>query len=279
VNALLAIFALAQAGDCREVTEALDRGRAELVRVEEFGRAGECFVALGNAEPAAAMFERGLARYPNSMPLLKSYGALLLRWKPKAAAAAKIFERLRALGARDAEANYFYGQWALLTNREAQAVAALSRAIRLAPRNDLALAQNYTLIGMAEEQRNRPEAAGQAYREAFAANRRLPSLQLAPAQRYADFLDREGRAEEAKEIAETILAVNPRWPGALFLRAKAQARPAPTPAAAASGESALLHVGGDLALERAIRAFLIRTYYSLGQKERAEEHRKWIDSQ
>ncbi len=269
---------LAVAGDCRGALALLAPHLETPAPIEAFGLAGECHISLGDAAGAATAFDAGLRRYPASLPLLKAYAGMLIRWKPKDAASAKTLERLRLLGSRDAEANYLYGQWALLVNREPAAIAALRRTIGLAPRNDAARMQNWTLIAVAEEQQNHPEAAEEAYRQALAANRRLPALDCRAAQRYVDYLDQNGQQETAGRLAEELLQAQPTWAPALFLRAKTLGRPRLNAAAAAAAEIALTHLEGDVTLERAIRAFLIRTYFTIGQKDRAQEHQRWIDS-
>jgi tetratricopeptide (TPR) repeat protein len=272
-------LAKARADDCRGALALLRPVTANAETPEVFGLRAECHAHLGELPEAESVYLAGLSRHPRAAGLLKSAASFLLRWRPRDERPGAWLALAVKQAPQDAEARYLYGQWALLQNREELAVAQFRKAIAMAPKNRAALVQNYTLMGVAEEQRNRPAAAVKAFQLAMAANRLLPRLEARAAQRYAEFLEKQGEAAEARKVAEEVLRSAPTFTLAQFMIARSLSQEGKTTEAIGKGEEALTSVGADLTLQRAIRSFLVREFFRSGQSEQAAVHQRWIDAQ
>ena len=77
-------------------------------------------------------------------------------------------------------------------------------ALALSPANDLKV-QALTFIGLGEDALKRPQRAEAAFRDALAANRKLPNPNPGTVLEFAMFLTRQSRQGEAQKLLDEIL--------------------------------------------------------------------------
>ncbi len=214
-----------------------------------------------------------------SPTLRKTLGQFLLKEHPADAQ----LEQLLAGAARalptDAEAHYLYGQWACLNNRQELCLVELKKALALASSNTLAQMQIYTMIAVAEDERNHAPQAESAFLKAQQFNRLLPAPDPLATFQYAKFLLNHAREEEAQRLLLELLRRTPAYGPARFERAKYLAKKGQSEEALSEGEQALKATGNDAAQQRAIHAFLAKTYFAVGRSAQAEEHQRALENQ
>jgi tetratricopeptide (TPR) repeat protein len=237
----------------------------------------DCRLKLDQKEKALDAAERGIKRHPASGPLLKAAGALILQEDSGSERAGELLERATKAMPQDAGAQYAYGLWALMNHHEEIAIAAERKALALAPAGDLKV-QALTFIGLGEDALKKPQRAEAAFREALAANRKLPNPNPSAALEFAMFLTRQSRQGEAQTLLEEILKFAPTFGPAHLERAKYLSAQGHLESALVEANIALTKAGSDLKSLRAAHAFLARTCFALGRMEEAEAHQRWIES-
>lgn len=223
---------------------------------------------------------RGLQRKPNSPVYMIALSEVLLAEDPVGLQAQiEPLVRKAALALPlDPEAHYLYGQWACLNDRHEVSIRELTRALALIQDNDRARMQTCTYLAITYERLGEPAKAEQAYRDAIALNRGLPSPEPGTLMQYAKFLQDEQREAEAQEVITEILRFAPSFGLAHLERGKFLAGREEMEAALAEGELALRYAGDDVIRQRAAHAFLARAYNALGRAEQAKLHLEWIES-
>ena len=237
----------------------------------------DCRLKLDQKEKALEAAERGIKRYPASGPLLKAAGVLILQESSSSERAGELLERATRAMPQDPGAQYAYGLWALSNHREEIAIAAERRALALSPTDDLKV-QALTFIGLGEDALKRPQRAEAAFREALAANRKLPNPNPGAALEFAMFLTRQSRQGEAEKLLDEILKFAPGFGPAHLERAKYFFAQGDLESALAEGKVALDQAASDPKSLRAAHAFLAKTCFALGRMGEAEAHQRWIES-
>ena len=237
----------------------------------------DCYMRKGHTDAAYRAVHLGLQKHPDSAPLLKASGRLLLRDNRRSASAGEPLSKAVEVAPRDPETHYYYSQWACLHNREELCIQEAEQALALAPGNLLASLQLNALIGIAADQLNRPEQADAAFRKSLAANRKLQLPNPLSAYEYVAFLLRRARDEEAQAIVSVLLEKAPRFGPAQLERAKVLAKKGQSQQAIALAEKALELEGMDKEKLRAAHMLLARTYFLLGREEEASRHQVWIE--
>jgi tetratricopeptide (TPR) repeat protein len=270
-----------------------------------------CQFNLGAKEKAADALERGVTAYPSAAGLAQEYVALLPTALSKETVRARLEERLKRqpghpiytkalarlaieqdpagaentlaetarLLPRDPEAHFLYGQWACLNNRHELCVIELKKSLLLAPPNEQARMQIYTLTAMAEEELGRTAAAEASFRRALAANRKLAEQSPHATQRFVEFLAQRNRDQEAQPLVDEILKYAPNFGPAHFERAKWLARQRRLDDALAAGQRALENLNGQTEALRAVHAFMAKTFFAAGRPDEAKVHEDWIQAQ
>lgn len=236
----------------------------------------DCRLKLDQKEKALEAAERGIKRYPGSGPLLKAAGAILLQENSTSERAGELLERASQAIPQDPGAHYAYGLWALMNHREEIAIAEERKALALSPADDLKV-QALTFVGLGEDALKRPQRAEAAFRDALAANRKLPNPNPSAALEFAMFLIRQSRQGEAQKLLDEILNFAPRFGPAHLERAKYLSSQGDLESALAEAKIAL-EAGQDPKSLRAAHAFLARTCFALGRTDEAEAHQSWIES-
>lgn len=237
----------------------------------------DCRLKLDQKERALAVAELGIKRYPNSGPLLKAAGTLILQESSSSNRAGELLERATKAMPQDPGAHYAYGLWALMNHQEDIAIAQERTALGLSPGDDLKV-QALTFIGLGEDALKRPQRAEAAFRAALAENRKLPNLNASAAFEFAMFLTRHSRQAEAQPLLDEILKFAPGFGPAHLERAKYLSAHGDLESALAEGKIALDQAGSDPKSLRAAHTFLAKTCFALGRTEEAEAHQSWIES-
>lgn len=276
---LLAARAYVAQGNFAKAAESLDLALAANPDVgsEPYLTLIDCRLKLDQKEKALEAAERGVKRYPVSGPLLKAAGALILQESSSSDRAGELLERATKAMPQDSGAHYAYGLWALMNHHEEIAIAAERRALALSPADDLRV-QALTFIGLGEDALKRPQRAEAAFRDALAANRKLPNPNPSAALEFAMFLTRQSRQGEAQKLLDEILKFAPGFGPAHLERAKYLSVQGDLESALAEAKIALDQAGSDPKSLRAAHAFLARTCFALGRMDEAEVHQSWIES-
>lgn len=274
-----------------------------------FGMMATAQLNTGNKEQALSFTERGLAAYPNSTKLAEFYVALLgdvatadetktkleqmVERQPRSIIFRKALARLLSNSSaqadalfaglakelpRDAETHYLYAQWACVNDKNELCVAESTKAIALSATNLEAIMQLNTLRGIANDTLNRVPQAEAAFRQALAANRKLPKPSPHATFKFVEFLTKRNRAAEAQTLNDELLKSFPDFGEAHFERAKSLAKQKRNAEAITPAKRALSLLEKDPKQAKAIHAFLAKTYFALGQTADAEFHQKAVES-
>src|SRR5581483_3059622 len=204
----------------------------------------DCRLKLNEKEKALEAAERGIVRHPDSGPLLKAAGAIILEKNSSSERAGELLERATKAMPRDPGAHYAYGLWALMNHHEEIAIEAERQALALSPADDLKV-QAQTFIALGEDALKRPQRAEAAFREALAVNRKLPNPNPGAELEYAMFLTRQSRQGEAQKLLDEILKFAPDFGPAHLERAKYLSAQGDLKSALAEGTIALDEAGSD----------------------------------
>jgi len=232
------------------------------------------------AQRMKEQLERAITRVPESVVLTRGLAVLELQRDHRSERALQLAEKLLELAPNDPMSHYVHGEWAFLNHREAKAIEEWEKTLALAGNPDpLMLTDVYTLIGDAERRLEHPERAEAAFRKALDANVSLQQPKPASAFFYADFLAEQGRAEESQKVIDQVLAWAPNYGPALLSRASFFSRQKKWKEAVEAAKGSL--AGTDMSPEqtRAAHLVLAKSYFLLGEKDKAAEHQKWLQSQ
>lgn len=274
-----------------------------------FGMMATAQLNLGNQEQAIAFTERGLAMHPNATKLAEFYVALLgdvatadetkmkleqmVQRQPRSIVFRKALARLLSNSSaqadalfaglakdlpRDAETHYLYAQWACVNDKNELCVAESTKAIALSGANLNAVMQLNTLRGIAYDTLNRVPQAEAAFRQALAANRKLPKPSPHASLKFVEFLVKHNRDAEAQALNDELLKWSPDFGEAYFERAKWLAKQKRQADAIPAAKRALSLLEKEPRQAKAIHAFLAKTYFALGQTAEAEFHQKVVES-
>ena len=274
-----------------------------------FGLMATAQLNQGNKEQALAFTERGLAAYPHSIKLAEFYVALLgdvatademktkleqmVQRQPRSIVFRKALARLLSNSSaqadalfvglakdlpRDAETHYLYAQWACVNDKNELCVVESTKAIALSATNLAAIMQLNTLRGIANDTLNQVPQAEAAFRQALAANRKLPKPSPHASLKFVEFLVKHNRDAEAQTLNDEVLNSFPDFGEAHFERAKSLAKQKRNASAITSAKRALSLLEKEPKQTKAIHAFLAKTYFALGQTAEAEFHQKAVES-
>jgi tetratricopeptide (TPR) repeat protein len=266
-------------GEIREAVQTLEASltAGEPASEEAYLRLVDCYMRLGEANTALITLEKALTSHPNSVPLLKTAGRLLLHDRQRSARAKEPLSRAVELAPNDPETHYFLSQWACLHNQEEICLEEAEKTLSMASGNAAAGLQMNTLIGVAASKLGQPEKADAAFREALAINRQTGLRDPASAFRYVDFLVRQSRNDEALPLVDEILKKAPSFGPAHLERAKALQRAGKPEEAIRLAQQALKLDGMERDNLRAAHMLLARCYFQLGDDEAAAKHQEWIE--
>jgi tetratricopeptide (TPR) repeat protein len=219
-----------------------------------------------------------LKHAPHSPLLLKMLGENLLSKNQEDARALQLLASAAALSPLDPEAHFFYGESACFNQEDTLCIRELRRAHELAPNNQNANFQLYTMIAVSEDKLNLPSQAAEDFGRAMAANRSLPHPNAYAAMKYAAFLSAQSKPDEAMAIVTEILKWDPAYGPAHFERAKSLSDRNKREEAAAEAELALRDSRVTDKELRTYHAFLAKTYFAMGRQQDALAHQQWVES-
>jgi len=311
---LLMGSALARTGDyaaavetLRPLTDASPPGP-----VQAFITTATALRKLGRSEEARLLCERAMRTYPNSVRLELVYLA-----EPMPLLVVRIKERLKAvppgavglpemiqlgrnivdsdsartapLGAAEnllsqavrfapgnASAWYYYSRCLFALTRFDDARAAVQKGLSLA-RDDEMRTLLHTQLGVVETNFLHFDRAGDAFRAAMEANRRLPSPLSESAFQYFEFLALQSRPQEAQAVIEEILRREPFFLPARLENAKYLASEDHLERAIQEGELVVRNTE-DTRILRSAHIFLAKTCHHAGRAQEAARHQDWIKS-
>ena len=217
-------------------------------------------------------------KLPDSPIVLKALGEALMEGDPANTRAFSLLSTAVKLSPQDAEAHFFYGEAACFNKKDDVCIRELTRAHDLAPKNDYANMQLYTMIAVAEDRLKKPLAAALAFARSLQANEQLSPPSPYAALKYIVFLTTQGKQDEAMRLTEKVLTWDPSYGPAHFERAKIIARQGSAADAAAEAELALQDEHGTTAELRSYHAFLAKTYFALGRESDARVHQDWVEA-
>jgi tetratricopeptide (TPR) repeat protein len=260
--------------------EACERGLGAAPRSPRLERyyAG-LVVAKAPNDEIAPRLERALKDDPASGVLQKALGTFLLRSRNPEGRAGDLLRNAVAQLPRDADAHFSYGQWACVTQKQALCIEEMQKALALADASNYDVkVQANTFIAITEQKRDRPEAARAAYERALQANRKLTPFSPDAAFLYVKFLLERSEDATARTLAEEILTRAPSFAPARFERAKALFHDGSPEKAAEEGEASLESSSGEKPDLRAMHAFLVKVYTTLGRDADAARHQAWVEA-
>jgi predicted Zn-dependent protease len=223
--------------------------------------------------------EAQLARSPQSPLWQKAVGKAMIDARSEDARAGELLASARKARPSDPEAQFLYGQWACLHQKEAECVAALRKSLAMTPAtNHAAHLLANGMIGVAEDRLNRPAQARAAFDSALKAYGAMqPPVPHVPYQ-YVRFLLSKSDDAAARKVNAEILRRNPEFAPARIEHARFLFSDGKAEEAAAEAEAALKGTAPeDRTQLRGIHSFLVKAYAALGRDAEAEAHQKWVD--
>ena len=224
-----------------------------------------------------------LARNPNSGALQKALGRTLLEAHSNVPEDDLRTERLlanaRTLLPHDAEAQFLYGKWACIHQKEAACVQALSASLSLTkPDNHAAVVLVNGMIGVAQDRLNHPRASVAAFERALGAYTKLdPPVPEVPYE-YVRFLAARSEHAAAQRVNAIILARNPQFAPAHLEQARFLFRNGSIEPALVEAKLALQYSPPEKMQLRAIHSFLVKAYAALNRSADAGFHQQWIEA-
>lgn len=269
-----------RSGDCKGVTETL----AALLQSEprpgetSYWLLAQCSMRLGRSEDAILALRNGLLAHPESATLGLNLGQVLFQKDPANAEAGELLRLAAAALPNDPESRHYYAQWAYLNNRDEICVRSEKEALRMPGLNDLAKLQMNSLLGLCQSRLDNTDAARANFQEAYKINLRLPQFDPASAYQYVRFLALYGENSEVEAIVGEILKRAPSYGPAHLERAKSFDRAKSPAKVIAEAKQVLESEGSDFSIIRAAHLLLAKSYFALGETEKAEEEQRWIES-
>jgi tetratricopeptide (TPR) repeat protein len=268
-----------QAGDCSGVVAILspeetpDPAQGDV----PYAMLAACYLQLGRLAEGMKVARTGLMAVPQSGVLKRMLGQQLFRENPYSPEAGALLEGAILALPQDPESRHYFAQWAYMNNRDADCVRREREALLSPGLNPTALLQMNTLIGMCEARSGDPDAARAAFEVAWAINKRLPRLDAASAYRYVRFLSDDAGTDQLKAVLDEVLDRAPRHGPVLVERAKLLRREGRAQEAIDAAHLALGGDGNDIASMREAHVVLARSYFMLGQLEKAADEQEWVD--
>lgn len=166
--------------------------------------------------------ESGVRQIPDSPILARALGEELLASNSQDSRALDLFSIAVKLSPNDAEAHFFYGESACFNQESVLltlCIKELRHAYELAPSNQQANMQLYTMIAVAEDTLDDIKLAAEDFNRAMKANRTLARPSPYTAIKYATFLLSQNDSKQAAAITDEALKWDPSYGPAHFLRA------------------------------------------------------------
>lgn len=227
--------------------------------------------------------ESKLRGSPNDLPDLIVVGRLMTDVadtadSPLRERALELLKKGADLAPANAAALYNLGRCLRVLARSEEAIAVFERALAAKPDDELR-ALIYTQIALAERYLQHDAKAEEAFRRAFALNRKLTRHLPAAAFEYYTFLDLAGMASEATAVRDEILGWDPAFLPARMQRARALADAGRL--ADSLAEAELVTINADPSNDKLLRQahiFLLQTYTEMKRPEDAARHQAWLKS-
>ena len=219
-----------------------------------------------------------LERNPNSGVLQKALGRVLLESRSEDPRTEQLLAGARKALPRDAEANFLYGKWACVHQKEAVCVQALSTSLALTkPDNYAAVVLVNGMIGVAQDRLNRPRAAILAFDRAVAAYAKMDTPAPEVPYQYVRFLLARSEHANAQRVNALILRLNPQFAPAHLEQAQLLFRAGRIESSVDEANLALKYSSADKTQLRAIHSFLVKAYATLNRADDARIHQSWVD--
>ena len=231
-----------------------------------------------SADDQRSHLEIAIRWAPDSPALLKALGEQLLVSNSQDPRAFQLLARAAKFAPNDAEAHFFYGESACFNQSDNLCIQELRRSHELAPSNQQANMQLFTMIAVSEDKQNQTRQAAADFALAMKANRTLTQPSPYAAMKYATFLSSQNKRAEAMDIVGEILRWDPTYGPAHFERAKYLSDQGKREEAITEAERALQYPKSSEEQLRSYHYFLARTYFALGRPKDAEIHESWIES-
>ena len=233
--------------------------------------------SLSPAERLAQLKEIS-GRIPASPLLAKALSEELLAADPENTQAFGLLASVVKRLPQDPEAHFFYGEAACFNKQDALCVRELTQAHDLAPKNDYANMQLYTMIAVAEDRLKEPVRAAAAFARSMKANERLKTPSPYAALKYVTFLTAQGKDKEAVPVIDQMLTWDASYGPAHFERAKILVKQGAAEEAVKEAELALSDRRATPTDQRTYHAFLAKTEFALGRESDARLHQEWIEA-
>ena len=134
------------------------------------------------------------------------------------------------------------------------------------------------MIAVAEDRLRNPLRAQQAFAQAMLANEHLARPSPYAALKYVNFLTAQAKDKQASKIIEDVIRWDPSYGPAHFEEAKILAKQNSPEDAVKEAGLALEDSHASLTDQRIYHAFLAKTYFALGQEEKARIHQDWVEA-
>jgi tetratricopeptide (TPR) repeat protein len=268
-----------QAGDCNGVIAILSRDGAwgPLEGEAPYVLLGACYVQLGRMAEGMKTVRDGLAALPQSGVLKRMLGQQLFRENPQSPEAGALLEGAMVALPGDPESRHYFAQWAYVNNRDEECAQREREALRAPALSPVARLQMNTLIGMCEGRSGDPGAASAAFEAAWQINRSLARFDPTSAYRYARFLADNAETDRLRTVLGELLTRAPRYGPALLEQAKLLGRDGKAAEAIDAASRALDGDGNDAESIREAHIILARSYFMLGDLDKAAREQEWVD--
>ena len=268
-----------QAGDCSGVIAILSQDKTPDPAEGDvpYAMLAACYPQLGRVAEGMKVVRDGLAALPQSGLLKRMLGQQLFREDPYSPDVGELLEGAMTALPRDPESRHYFAQWAYMNNRDEDCAEREREALRAPDLSPMAQLQMNTLMGMCEGRSGDPDAARAAFEIAREINKSLPRFDASSAYRYARFLSNHAETDQLQTVLGEILVHDPRYGPALLERARLLEREGKTQEAIEAANLALGGDGNDAESIRDAHSILAKSYFMLGQREKAEEEQKWVD--
>ena len=268
-----------QAGDCNGVIAILSQVKTPDPTEGDapYALLAACYLQQGRVAEGMKVVRDGLVALPQSGLLKRLLGQQLFREDPYNPEAGTLLEGAMTALPGDPESRHYFAQWAHMNNRDEDCAQREREALRAPNLSPMAQLQMNTLIGMCEGRSGDPDTARAAFEIALEINKSLPQFDASSAYRYARFLSDHAETDQLKTILGEILDRAPRYGPVLLERAKLLEREGKTQEAIEAANLALGGDGNDAGSIREAHVILAKSYFRLGQREKADEEQKWVD--
>lgn len=268
-----------QAGDCNGVVAILsqDRTLGPAEGDAPYVLLAACYLQLGRTAEGMKTVRDGLAALPQSGLLKRMLGQQVFRENPHNPEAGALLEAAVNALPGDPESRHYFAQWAYMNNRDEECAQREREALRAPALSPIAQLQMNTLIGMCEGRSGDPDTATAAFETAWQINKSLARFDPTSAYRYARFLADNAEIDRLRTVLGELLAHAPRYGPALVEQAKLLGRDGKATEAIEAASRALGGEGNDAESIREAHIILARSYFMLGDLEKAAREQEWVD--